>query len=417
MYLDIDSFPIVCKDPVSRVYIQEAVAAYKAGAYRATITYTWLAIVINLINKIEKLAILGDKEALSIKGKLDKIRQTNDISGMLNFEKTILKVARKKFELFDDIVLIDLLRIQEDRNRCSHPLIHSDGQIYSPTPEQSKNHIYVAVDKLLKEENVYGQFVIDKIIDLIDSEVFPLRLDEAFQVLDGGYLSSPKSSLVRNLFIVILKDMINENLDFKKKSARRAVIQYLINTNRYLIEQVLNEKLDALNVFQDTIKLQRYLSLLSIDKMFLLVFPDDKKILIKSFARESPIANIVFLVGLEEYDWLTEVIELRVSRLKQKEILGILDGFFVMPYNLCERIIELYINSQSFGIANDFALAVETAIDWVDERLITSLIVGVGKNDQVSHSHTWKRVRSSIKASKKISEEQLYRLFKENGLE
>ena len=44
----IDDLVYQCSDKKSRIFIKEAVNAYKAGAYRSTITYTWIAIFFNI---------------------------------------------------------------------------------------------------------------------------------------------------------------------------------------------------------------------------------------------------------------------------------------------------------------------------------------------------------------------------------
>ena len=171
MLTDIDELALRCTDNNSKIFIEEAVRAYKAGAYRACINNTWLAIVMNITFKIEQLALMNDAEAVKQKENLDKIKETNNISGMLNFEREILKTAKEKFELFDDIVLIDLQRIQEDRNRCSHPLLNIDNEPFIPTAELARHHLYLAVDKVISEGNVFGKAALDKILQLINMQI------------------------------------------------------------------------------------------------------------------------------------------------------------------------------------------------------------------------------------------------------
>ena len=150
-------------------HIEEAIKSYNSGSYRASITYIWLAVIMDINQKVEQLAILGEKEAKIIVQKIEKIRKENNIQEMLAFEREILKTAKDTFSLFDDIVFVDLKRIQEDRNRSVHPLLSYEGTLYKPTAEQARTHIINAYNKLLNEPNVYGKSAINGLFELIYS--------------------------------------------------------------------------------------------------------------------------------------------------------------------------------------------------------------------------------------------------------
>ena len=218
MLIDIDELVIKCSDNNSKLFIEEAVKSYKAGAYRACINNTWLALVMNITFKIEQLALMNDAEAVKQKEILDKIKERNNISEMLNFERDILKTAREKFEFFDEITLIDLKRIQEDRNRCSHPLLNIDNEPFIPTAELARHHLYLAVEKVISEGNVFGKAALDKILQLINNPIFPLRYEDASIVLQKSYLSSPKKSLIVNL-ITTTRQTGGLHLAYKARSS------------------------------------------------------------------------------------------------------------------------------------------------------------------------------------------------------
>jgi hypothetical protein len=59
---DIDEFVTRCRTEEARTYVAEAVACYKAGAYRSCIVATWIAVVYDLIAKVRELASGGDAE-------------------------------------------------------------------------------------------------------------------------------------------------------------------------------------------------------------------------------------------------------------------------------------------------------------------------------------------------------------------
>jgi hypothetical protein len=53
---DLDELVISCRTEEARAYVSEAVACYKAGAFRACIVATWIAVVYDLLAKIRELA-------------------------------------------------------------------------------------------------------------------------------------------------------------------------------------------------------------------------------------------------------------------------------------------------------------------------------------------------------------------------
>src|SRR4051812_7885178 len=60
---DLDELILTVRDRNSRAYISEAVATYRARAYRAAIMSTWAAVAYDIIAKIRELAAQGDGAA------------------------------------------------------------------------------------------------------------------------------------------------------------------------------------------------------------------------------------------------------------------------------------------------------------------------------------------------------------------
>jgi hypothetical protein len=65
-------------------------------------------------------------------------------------ERDILKLAKDQFELIFHLEYIDLLRLQEDRNRCANPSLVSQDQGFNPSGELARLHIRSAVLRLLQ---------------------------------------------------------------------------------------------------------------------------------------------------------------------------------------------------------------------------------------------------------------------------
>ena len=61
--VDLDAELIRIRDLRSRMYFGDALKAYRAGAFRAAIASTWVAVAYDLIRKYRELEGLGDQEA------------------------------------------------------------------------------------------------------------------------------------------------------------------------------------------------------------------------------------------------------------------------------------------------------------------------------------------------------------------
>jgi hypothetical protein len=72
--IDLDELVLRCRDEQARQYIEEAVACYKAGAYRSCIVSTWVAVVYDYIHKLRELEMTGDKNARRKIEEYEKIR-------------------------------------------------------------------------------------------------------------------------------------------------------------------------------------------------------------------------------------------------------------------------------------------------------------------------------------------------------
>ena len=77
-FADLDELVLNCRDHRAKNYITEAVASYRAGAYRATIVATWIAICFDIIEKIRELALAGDIQAENLAKEIEDSRVKND---------------------------------------------------------------------------------------------------------------------------------------------------------------------------------------------------------------------------------------------------------------------------------------------------------------------------------------------------
>ena len=50
-FIDLDELVVRCRDKQAKQFIKEAIACYKAGAYRSCIVATWNAVVFDFLHK------------------------------------------------------------------------------------------------------------------------------------------------------------------------------------------------------------------------------------------------------------------------------------------------------------------------------------------------------------------------------
>jgi hypothetical protein len=72
-FIDLDELVLLCRDKQAKKFIQEAVACYRAGAFRSCIVATWNAVVFDFLHKLRELELLEDKEASQQLEKFEKL--------------------------------------------------------------------------------------------------------------------------------------------------------------------------------------------------------------------------------------------------------------------------------------------------------------------------------------------------------
>jgi hypothetical protein len=109
------------RDTRSRDRLAEAVRAYQSGALRPAIIATWVAVALDLVNKIRELADLGEPAAMAYVKELDGAIAAQSPKALARLERELLDRCRDEFEFIEHREHIELTRLLDDRHVCAHP--------------------------------------------------------------------------------------------------------------------------------------------------------------------------------------------------------------------------------------------------------------------------------------------------------
>lgn len=247
---DLDELVLKCRGDAARTYMREAVACYKSGAFRASIVATWIAVLYDFLDKLRELEMTGDAAAKTKLQEFESARAANNWKASLQFESTLLEVAEKQFELLSPLEVIDLNRLEEDRNRCAHPSMSSSSEPYRATAELARSHIKNTVNYLLQHPPVQGKAAFDRIMHDVQSDYFPTDSEKAVEFFRAGPLARARQPLVRNLVIVLSKTILGEVLKNLKRARMFAALNAIIEMYREQSEGVLRDLLPKLAAAQ-----------------------------------------------------------------------------------------------------------------------------------------------------------------------
>lgn len=236
----------------SRRYVDEAVAAYTAGAYRSAIIAVWIAITADLIEKVRVLADEGVGAAVALDRQLGTALEAETPKQMQAFERGLLEAARDKLHLIGAREFTELSRIREDRHLCAHPaFVSEDDELFSPTAELVRSHLAAAVGDLLAHGAVSGRKAIERFRLEVGEYSFPKDDGSLVGYLRESYWTRGTSSLRRNLVQVAAKETLNPdhdlNLRWQFTRALRAADQLAPAVVEEGVSAVLQRRQDGLD--------------------------------------------------------------------------------------------------------------------------------------------------------------------------
>lgn len=420
---DLDELILSCRTDQSKEYISEAVTCYRAGAYRAVIVSTWIAIVYDLIDKMRELSSAGDGAAKKLIEDFEKHQKQIDegneqaIKSSLEFERNILKISKDEMEFFDQQQLVDLSRLREDRHRCAHPSFHRIDEPYRPSAEQARMHLRNAITHVLSQRPVQGKAAISNIVTIVGSNYFPTDPEKAVIQLEKSEFSNPKASLVRNLIDKLMFGYFDVNSPLKFNDKTIAAIRAVISMQREISESRVATQINR--IFRDVadmhlanairLSLEIPEAACSLDQA-----SKDKTI---NFIRTGPASSVVSILGLAMN--LSEFQEPSKTRISSLELNDLSDGIlnFQLGKLAVDRAITLYENSRNWDSANSIAKKAIIPLISVLTKEDLSRILKAPKEHgaDLLGSHGFSEFMNSLESKANIPVEEINEIIMDNG--
>jgi hypothetical protein len=243
VFIDLDELVALCRDKLAKKFIQEAVACYRAGAYRSCIVATWNAVVFDFLHKMRELELLGDGEATSLLQKFEKLSSEKKVRELWQFEQEIPKWALEKFELISHPEKPHIERLFEDRSLCAHPSMASLEEPFEATAELARCHLRSAVIYLLQRPPVQGRSARDRIFQDIQSENFPKDPESATQYFQKGLLARARLSLIKDVVLGLTVSLLTEERSEDERIRQFSALNAISNLYSQQTREILNEKL------------------------------------------------------------------------------------------------------------------------------------------------------------------------------
>ncbi|MCK4135710.1 hypothetical protein ACI2TD_09425 [Ralstonia nicotianae] len=413
-----DELVLQCRNETARDRIGEAVRAYKSAAYRSAIIMTWVALAYDLIDKLRELSLSGDAAAAKKVAEYDKLHQSGDVRASLSFEKELLKSARKEFELISDAELIELARIQEDRNRCAHPSLNIDGDAFAPTAELARAHIRAAIEYVLKNEPAQGKYALDIVMRMVQGDYFPRQRDKIRDALSHTPLMTGRKALVRQFIVVMLKGILRDELDDLKRSQYLSCLQFVQGKRADMWGELFTKEVAqlarTLDVKEHGIKV---LALVCRFHEVWDVLPAGLTSGLELLMRELPTEHIDLLSGLIEFRPLQLAAAARVKKLRPDDVSVFYMGS--VPPLIWSHVVQSLCKADSYAEANAWAsefsgLLVLSAAKLTQDdanRMCDTII----QNRQLRECNRIEEVLDAIQTHGCASGENWDRMIKETG--
>jgi hypothetical protein len=409
--VDLEELTARCRGNRARAYIQEAVDCYRVGAYRAAVITTWIAVVYDIVDKLRELAIVGDSNAVAQVERFDEINRARDLEASLKFERDILSIAKDTFELLTAMEVTELGRLQEDRNRCAHPNLIRDAEIYSPSAELARMHMRTAVDLVVSRPPVQGKAALEQLHREVDSEYFPTDAATALRILSHSPIARAKRQLLKSFVLGALTSCLREPLSERRFWQRLAAVEAVRQMHPAEVDEILKEESDRAFARVADGFLPRALAALQAIPIVQGWLADGTKTKLRTFiSNVSGEGAAQSLAAAFHLPTVADALNERIAALDSSELKALVAARrrdIPVPRALRDRAITLYGEAGSFDSANSMAgsLILPLLRDFTPDEL--RRIIASAGNTEVRFSFEFRAVLQQIVDLRQLSLEEI----------
>lgn len=387
---DLDELILTVKNKTSKMYILEAINAYRSKAYKSAIISTWIAVTYDIITKIRELAGQNNQMAIAFVKDLDNAIANGNITQLSIIEASLLDKAYNEFEFISKHEFIDLERLKSDRNNCAHPAFVDAENLFQPTSEITRAHIVHAVLHLLQHQPTQGKSAIERILNDIRQPSFPSDKRSVSEFLVDKYLKRAKESLIRNLTVVLVKLLLkNDDPDFNDKGELLANCLVAISENFPVVyDEVQGNKLSGIVETLDDDHLANIFRLLSADVKCWFFLTQSARIQVRGKFMQCLNSGYPeyyqHKFGVFDALKIQELNDFAISEFSRLDSMG--QSFIISANPLpqfTDTAVNLFLNSSSYASAKHFGdFALLPIAHHLTSHQIAQVLDGIPQNKQ-----------------------------------
>jgi hypothetical protein len=410
---DLDELVLRCRTEEGRKYITEAVTCYKAGAYRACIVATWVAVVYDLISKIRELALSGDANAQQIVTDLNRwqpLIAQNDMGAIrksLELERGIVEICNRQFGFFEGMEVVDLNRLHDDRNRCAHPSYQGMETPYSPSGELARAHLVHAIQHVLSQTPVQGRAATTQVLRLVTSQYFPLEVEKAKVQLKSLGLDRARDSVIRAAIDQLIYGYIEGGPDLKGNRRTLSAVCALSEMYPDLCGVRIKNALNKMGRRVPDPDLLYFFGMLLYYGRTWEMLEEDNRDRVKEMVRLSTdsIGEHALPIALQEKD-MEAVSRERISRLPVANLRNVAQQS-KHPI-VVEACVNLFCSSKTWDMANSNYQALEPLVDDLTQDQVRRILKArVVEHADLPGAHSYNAFCLHIYKTEKITRAEL----------
>lgn len=384
---DLGQVEIEIRDSRTKPLVSEAIRCYNAGAYRAALVSLWIAVNVDLVQKLQNLSDTGDGAARDYLSTFTKAVETRNVHQAQNFERNLLEKCKDDFDLLTHREYQELKRLREDRDLCAHPGFTDTDTLFQPGNELVRAHIISAHLATFSHPPIAGKTQIQLLESEIDGDGWPDTSDYFVE----RFFKRSTESVRKNLVKLILKWSLRPEINGQQLNprvgtrARKSILRLAEEA-----PSVFNESLESVLLnWEDSGKLDdatliRAVGTFGAYQVFWDLLPstaERRASTLISGADDRKLLSQGFLVGgvplRDEYACRWRKI---LGTLNADDLVG-LQELATRHDLLLKRAFELVEESGNFRVAEANLRVVETFASWLQPQHIEALEYAIKHND------------------------------------